>query len=386
MSLDTAINLTTLAEIKSYLGENLQKDGIWIFCNAAGATAATVEVTDTTIILIITGGGSAGTNTLTFADANKDTIAELIIAINVLTGWKSGAIYNGSAPSTDLIVTGALSCLGAANEIILKISDDYFLTELINRASDLINRYCGRLLKSASYTREIYCGTGYDKLILEQYPVTRVSRLSEGRADSFSIVNTSTDANFCTVEITSTTIRLIVNGGTNASDNALTLASYATIDLLIAAIHALGKGWVCTTLATDTASRDASELLVRPAMFVDATTSAYCEAVDEDINDYMLLKPTEARNVGILEVPGVFTSGYEFFVNYTAGYTTIPYVLEQACIELVKFKYDKSKRDSGLKSETFGEGADYSYTLQDLKDALPEDLLATLQLFRKREF
>lgn len=386
MSLDTNINLTTLAEIKAFLGESPQKDGIWIYCSQGDATTATVEITDTTIVLIITGGVAAGTNTLTFADANKDTISELIIAINALTGWKSGSIYNGSAPSTDLIVTGALSCLGSENEITLKIADDYLLTELINRASDLINRYCNRTLKSTAYTREIYYGSGYDRLILDQYPVIRIIRLSVGRANSFSIVNTSTDANFCTVEITSTKIRLIVDGGANDDDEELTLSNYATIDLLIAAIHALGKGWVCTTLATDTDSRDASELLIRPSMFVDSSTSAYIETVDDDITDYRLLKPIEARNEGIIEKPGVFVSSYEYFIDYVAGYTTIPYSLEQACIELVKYKYDQSKRDSGLKSEKFGEGADYSYTLADIKNGLSEELLAQLNLFRKREF
>jgi len=394
LSLDTAISLTTLAEVKSFLGESPQKDGIWVYCSQGDATASTVEVTDTTIILIITGGVAAGTNTLTFADADKNTITELITAINALTGWKSGAIYNGSAPSTDLIVTGALSCLGSANEITLKIADDYFLTELINRASDFINRYCDRILKSSSYSREIYYGSGYDKLLLDQYPVTRVARLSVGRADSFSILNTSTDANFCTVEVTATTIRLIVDGGTNDDDTALTLADYATIDLLIAAINALSKGWSITTLATDTGSRDASELLIRPSMAVTATAAAYCETVDDDVTDYRLLRPTEARNEGIIEKEGTFVSGYEYFISYVAGYITIPYILEQFCIYLVAYVYGKSKRagDEELKSETFGEGADYSYekiSMADFEKAralMPLDIQNGLDLFKKREF
>lgn len=393
MALDTAISLTTLDEIKSFLGEDLKKDGIWIYCSASGATAATVEITDTTMVLIITGGAAAGTNTLTFADADKNTIAELVTVINALTGWKSGRICHSSADSTDLIVTGALSCLGADNEIVLKIIDNYLLTELINRASDLINRYCGRILKTTTYTREVYYGSGYNKLILDQYPATRIIRLSVGRANSFSIKNTSTDANYCTVEITATKIRLIVNGGANAHDTELTLADYATIDALIAAIHALGKGWSCTTLATDTGTRDASELLPRPSMYVDSSAQAYCETVDDDITEYKLLKPTEARNEGIIEKDGVFTSGREYFVSYVAGYTTIPYILEQFCIYLVSYMYGKSKRagDEELKSETFGEGADYSYekiSIADFEKAkalMPLEIQNGIDMFKKRE-
>ena len=398
MSLDTSISLTDLDEIKSFLGEEVQKDGIWIYCSQGDATAATVEITDTTMILIITGGVQAGTNTMTFADADKDTVAELITAINALTGWKSGRLCHSSAASTDLVITGAISCLDSDNEITLKIIDNYLLAELINQASDLINRYCNRLLKTTAYTREIYYGAGFSKLLLEQYPVTRVTRLSVGRANSFSIKNTSTDANFCTVEITATTIRLIVDGGANDDDTAFTLADYShegasgdCIDDLITAINALAKGWSIAAMATDTDSRDASELLIRPSMSVDTTLSAYCETVDSDLTDYKLLNPSEARNEGILYRGGGFMPGQEYFIDFTAGYTTIPYALEMACIELVAYKYGQSKRagSEDLKSESFGEGADYKYTkfnLADIKNILPASLLAELDLFKKRSF
>ena len=144
---------------------------------------------------------------------------------------------------------------------------------------------------------------------------SRVMRLSSGRANSFTIKNTSTDANYCTVEVTSTEIKLIVSGGANASVNELLLSSYASIDLLIAAINALAVGWSITTLATDTASRDASELLERSAMAVTDVLQAYCETVDDDITDYRLLKPTEARNEGIIEIPGTFIAGREYHIS-----------------------------------------------------------------------
>jgi len=388
--------LTSVDEVLAYIGDDIQRDALWVYCSQGDATAATVEVTSTTMVLTITGGLEEGPNTLTFADSDKNTLSELITAINALTGWKAGRMYHSDAESTDLIVTGALACLDSENEITLKIKDNFLIEKMIDRATDLIERYCGRLFDTRAYTREIYYGSGFSKLLLEQYPVTRITRLSAGRANSFSIKNTSTDANFCTVEITATKIRLIVDGGTNAYDSnvaPLVLATYTTIDLLITAIHALGKGWVCTTMATDTATRDASELLIRPSMFVDATKQAYCETVDDDITDYKLLKPTEARNEGILYKPGVFSAGMEYFINYQAGYTTIPYVLEQFCIYLVCYVYGKSKRagDEELKSETFGEGADYKYeriSMADFEKAralMPLEIQNGLDLFKKRE-
>jgi len=389
MSVD-ANALTSVDEVLAFLGEDLKRDGLWVYCSG-DATAATVEVTSTTMVLIQTGGTYPGTSTLTFADVDKNTLSELIVAINALDGWLAGLIYSSSATSSDIIITGALSCLGSEEEIMLQIKDNYLIERLIDRATDMIERYCNRKLSTRTYEREIYYGNGFNKLILEQYPVTRVSRLSVGRANSFSIKNTSTDANFCTVEITATTIRLIVDGGTNNDDTELTLADYDKIDDLITAIEALAKGWACTTMATDTATRDADELLIRPSMFVDATKQAECETVDSNLTDYRLLNPTEARNDGMIEKSGAFVSGQEYFCTYIAGYTVIPYALEQACIELVAYKYGQSKRagSEDLKGESFGEGADYKYekfNVGDIKNILPASMLAELDLFKKRSF
>lgn len=50
------------------------------------------------------------------------------------------------------------------------------------------------------------------------------------------------------------------------------------------------------------------------------------------------------------------TKNYRF--SYTAGYATIPYDLEEACLELSVWFY-KQRQSMGMKSETLGE---YSYT------------------------
>jgi len=147
-------------------------------------------------------------------------------------------------------------------------------------------------------------------------------------------------------------------------------------------------------MATDTATRNASELLIRPSMFVNATKQAYCETVDDDITDYKLLNPSEARNEGILYKAGGFSAGQEYFIDFTAGYITIPYVLEQFCIHLVCYVYGKSKRagDEELKSEVFGEGADYEYekiSISDFEKAraiMPIEIQNGLDLFKKRSF
>ena len=175
-------------------------------------------------------------------------------------------------------------------------------------------------------------------------------------------------------------MRLVVDGGTNDDSTALTLADYATIDALIAAIPS--KGWAATLLATDTGDRDASELLVRPSMAVTASKSAYIETVDEDLTDYLLPTPNEDRNIGFVKYAAGFSLGMEYFIDYTAGYVTTPYVLEQVCIELVKVKYDRSKIDLNLASEKIGQV--YAYTLSDMKNSIPESLASELDYFKSR--
>lgn len=376
-------DLTTSGEVFAFLGKRPEKDALWLFFSGTSGTV-TAQVTDTALVLI---DPDNGTTTKVLAAAANDTLTELVAVINAVAGWNAGVIYAGGADSGDLVTTGALDCDQADNEQTLRITDTYLINSLIERATDYLERRFNRKLKTRTFTNETHPGSGKLTLILRNYPVTRIVRLSAGRARAFSIKNTATDADYATVEITASAIRLIVVGGDNADDTALTLADYASIDALITAIEALGKGWSCTAYISDSSTRGASMLLSRPSMAVDATVSADCEVVDDDITDYKLLNPNdEDVNAGILLKPSVFSSTSEYICTYVGGFTTIPAALEELCIMLVKYRYEKSKRDSGMKSEKFGEGADYSYTLADFKDAIPPDLVAQASEFQKLEF
>jgi hypothetical protein len=376
MGVGTYSLLDSTAEVLTYLGSVPERDGLWIYCSASGATAATAAVSATALTLIITGGESAGTNTLTFADANKDTLAELVTAINALTGWKAGLIYNGSAASTDLIVTGTLACNTAANELTLKVKDLYLIERLIDRATDIIERFCQRKFKSRDYSREIYSGTGYTSLWLKQWPVSRVSRVSVGRTSAFSVKNT-TATTWATAEVTATGVRLVADGGT-ATD--LLFANYATITLLVAAISAQA-GWTASLLASSYGPLKSTECLRRPSMSCKSPDFAYVEIPTEDVSGYYLISPDEERNAGELFHEGIWTSSDQnIFIDYTAGYSTIPDVLQDACVQLVVWKYRMSEGDPTMKSESLG---DYSYTRGDLVEGLSAEVREQLSYFRR---
>jgi len=373
----SAYDLTTVDEVKGYLGSLPSRDGIWLYCSAPGASAATAEVSDTTLTLIITGGASAATKTFTFGST---TISALVAAINAYAlpagvfPWKAGAIYNGSADSTDLVITGAVSCLGSAEELTLKIEDNYLIERLIERATYFLERYCHRKFMSRAYAREIYCGNNARTLLLGQYPISSVSRVSLGRTNAFYVKNT-TATNNATVEITSTALKYSADG---ATATILTLASYATINLLIATIN-LVAGWSATLLDSSLGTRKATDLLIRPAMHCLDPAFAYCEIPNDELTDYFIVNPGEDRNYGGLECPGGWTAGEEYFIDYTAGYSTAPFDLEDICIRLVVNRYNQSKKDGSVKSESLG---DYSYTMADVR-SLPDDLKDAADLYKR---
>jgi YD repeat-containing protein len=80
------------------------------------STEATVRVTDNQLILETTGGTNPGTDSLTFSDADKDTLTELVTAINALSrSWTATLVAAGSTSSTSLLAAPGQNAHGLAN-------------------------------------------------------------------------------------------------------------------------------------------------------------------------------------------------------------------------------------------------------------------------------
>ena|SRR3990167_6563110 len=78
--------------------------------------------------------------------------------------------------------TNALTSVANLEEVLGDI-EDALAINLINRASDIIENYCDRSFKSATYTNEVYDGTGSKVLTLKQYPVSTFTQLDERNTD-----------------------------------------------------------------------------------------------------------------------------------------------------------------------------------------------------------
>ena len=76
------------------------------------------------------------------------------------------------------LVSYALTSLANLKEHldIVDNESDTLLTNIINRSTDIIEKYCnGRRFKQTTYTNEEYDGTGTNYINLKHYPVTTLS-------------------------------------------------------------------------------------------------------------------------------------------------------------------------------------------------------------------
>ncbi|MHC4464668.1 MAG: head-tail connector protein [Planctomycetota bacterium] len=229
---------------------------------------------------------------------------------------------------------------------------DALLDNLIDRASDAIEKYCHRTFASTAY-RERYDGDGETNLFLNQYPITAVTMVSVGSHDAIRITNTSSDAFSAYVTVgemgdLSTSLALVVVGGTNDGTSTLNFAARATYTLatLVTAINALGSGWAATLALTAEQYWDACEIL--PVMAYQCLDSyTYLSVPDDPKQGYEIYAKR-----GELLLSSRFSTGCQnVTVRYTAGYSTIPDDLEQICIDLVQVYYKSKGLDSTVKRE-----------------------------------
>ena len=298
------------------------------------------------------------------------------IALTTASGFESGKTYNikidtdinttsvsktfsfillDSAVSATLTTAGTtLSSLANVKEYmgISVETYDTLLGNLLLRATYDIQKFCQRIFISADY-REFYSGDGSTDLVLNNYPVTKVQYLSANRRAAFAISNSSTDAYHAMVSVNETELRLLVQGGDNADDTSLTLASYTNMTTLQAAITALDKGWGMITNSS-LAAWSPTELL--PVLAGSHCLQDYADVFipDEPITDFIVDKTS-----GIIRSNSRFYPGFDnIAIRYTAGYATIPADLEQICIDIVKIRFDMRDKNWLLSSEKIG---DYGY-------------------------
>lgn len=364
--------LVTAEDVLSYLGHDAEQDAFWVYCSDATAASATAQVALDRLILQRNGVDVVNWD-LTLAA--YDTIGEVVAAINAVANWEAGIYCHSSSVSIDLLETGQLNTLLAANEQTLRITGDYLITQLILRAGDFLNRYCGRTLETTEYTHERYDG-GEKKIFLNNWPVSEVTQISSGKMNAIKVKYTSATAYNAYVIVSTTGVTLVVDGV--AAGAEMTFVANATVLAMANTINAVA-GWTASVAATAYNSFPSTQIFRKLNRFA-LNQDVYLEIPDEPIDGYEV-----EYESGILRLASGFSWGWRnIFVTYMGGYTTIPDLLKQICIELVKYKYNLIGKDGSLKSEKIGRV--YAYTTGDLDKALGSAGLSwgDIDLFKDR--
>lgn len=277
------------------------------------------------------------------------------------------------------------------------------LPAAITAASAAIERFCGRSFARADHD-QVYVPAIDGCVILDQYPVNAVSRVSAGRVPALTVRNPDTSTNQrATVAfdypagddletgLVATGLKLVRVASAVTTTTTLAFATYPTLTALSVAVSAAGGGWEAEVLGGYGAWPSA-ELVGGESARGCLGGGASLDVFGEDLDG---LGYTLQRRVGILRLragqagesriwpddgPGEGEWG-DVRVVYDAGYETIPADLQDACAEAVKAILTGLVVDRNLTSERAGQ---YAYTIDPSGAAvrLPENVLRAIAPYR----
>ena len=277
------------------------------------------------------------------------TTVDLLLATSDLF-WDGSTV---SAPQGVTVDAYALTTLEKTKRYmrIDDPTDDILLTELINQVSDRIERLCNRKFKLRTH-RARHRVVDRRRIFLRHYPVGLVNRIGWGRTNALSVTCSSVGSPIrATVQVSDGNLRLttVDNAGATTTMD-LDAETYPTTESLATAIG-LVSGW-STSAAVNVPSVELND-----AAAIDALSQTAWLAWPE-----RSIEPGRVQfDTGVIELRDA-PSTVDVFVEYQAGYETIPDDIELVAHELIAEAFNLGKRDTNMKTEWLG---DYSFALAD---------------------
>jgi len=215
-----------------------------------------------------------------------------------------------------------------------------------NNAADaacaFIERWTNRAIEPVTYY-EWVDRLGAKTVLVDNPPVRRLRLVSVDTADAMWLLNTNADAARASVSIQDGEMHLSVQGGVNAGDETLTLATHGTMALLLAAAVALGKGW------SGTVTVEGNPQNLKPEHFGSVLVASEHVHLPGDAADASLI---DAEG-GLLFIDSTWSdAGGLAFVGYDGGYATVPDDLNQLTLELGVDILNSDALSSVLQSES----------------------------------
>lgn len=232
---------------------------------------------------------------------------------------------------------------------ITSTTDDSVLEYSIDRASAMIQRYCARNFVSQRYY-EWHDTYGADRVALRHNPVENVRFVGVGGDSVLSVESTTATDIACTISVNDTHVHLFraASNGQETS-TSITFAAHDTTVEMATQISA-------TTGFSASALLNVKSAYLRKVAGIDLKNqTALLEAPTEGLTDYAI-----DYDRGVIYGPTLHR--YQgFLVDYTGGYATVPYDVEQAATSIATRFYRGRQRDPGVSSESLG---GYSYSLR----------------------
>lgn len=339
--------LTTLANVRDALGAGIPTEAVLeMFYDLASASACTLEVSteQDDLEVVITSGAEAGIQNFTLGSGVS--ISQLWTTIDAaLDGMYGRVIGPGDNASENLLPFAAKSCFQEANKVELLAENTSEINRAINAISAEIETVCRRKFASRTYSQ--WFDSDPDGIILPAYPVTAVQRVGVGLRDALKVKYTGA-GQMATVRVAVTSDVVVVTlkstaSGTDTS-STLTSTDNATISDLASAIGAV-SGWTAT-VSSGMDSFPTKNLRPNEARDVK-DREEWLHLPDERSPSYVVDPEAGLVDLGSNIYPGV----RNVFVEYVAGYSTIPYDLAQIATSLVVELLNSQGRDPTLIEE-----------------------------------
>jgi hypothetical protein len=290
-------------------------------------------------------------------------------------------------------------------------NQDSLLGTLVTAVSDAVEKYCRRRFVTASYD-ELYDGGGDRRLLLRQYPVQSVQAVRYRPVTVLKVTNTDPTNVQARVSVLSTGLQLVsVKNGVKTTVTAgLTFAGNPTLSALATAVTGVGNGWSAQYVgdATNYGSWPSADLYV-PAPYGDtlegsgvlqsqgalqgvAGSFAELKMHTYELQGYQwdargwLLRAIPYTDPELLHPEDlIFPVGINNFrVQYTAGYTTVPESVQEACARWVAYSYYLTQRDPALLHQVPGSGTTSGWgAVFSGKAKPPADVCALLAPYRR---
>ncbi len=293
---------------------------------------------------------------------------------------------------------------------------DTLISTLITSYSDAIEKYCRRRFVSHFFD-ELYNGSGDRRLLLRQYPIQSVTSVRYMPVTVAKATNTNTALNQqARVQVTSTGLQCWrMASGVATTETLLTWAIYPTLTGLMNAVTALGNGWQGQIVGEASAQFQgdyglwpAADLYV-PGSYGDALEGAGIQTSQGYMNArgvYAELKmhtyelqgyQWDARGWLLRAIPYtdpelmhpedlIWPVGINNFrIQYTAGYSTVPEGVQEACARWVAYAFNLALRDPALTTQVPSSGTSSGWAASASTNARPPlDVCALLAPYCRR--